>query len=71
MDAEDGGADIGHMTNAWPLSPAQARFADANETHHYCSALPDDGCVYMYATAKSGRNVGSSRPTAPNSNGNA
>ena len=52
MDAEDGGADIGHMTNAWPLSPAQARFADANETHHYCSALPDDGCVYMYRDGK-------------------
>ena len=36
------------MTTVWPLSPAQARFADANESHHYMSAVADDRCVYMY-----------------------
>ena len=24
----------------------------SRETHHYCSALPDDGCVYMYRDGK-------------------
>jgi hypothetical protein len=37
-----------HITNPWPLSAAQARFADANECRHYLSAVADDGCVYMY-----------------------
>jgi hypothetical protein len=37
-----------HITNPWPLSAAQARFADANECRHYMSAVADDGCVYMY-----------------------
>jgi hypothetical protein len=48
MDGTHRGADTDHMTDAWPLSPAQARFADANKSHHYISAVADDGCVYMY-----------------------
>jgi hypothetical protein len=41
-------ADTDHMTEPWPLSAAQARFAEANESQHYMSAVADDGCVYMY-----------------------
>jgi hypothetical protein len=48
MAATRSGVENEHMTNQWPLSAAQAAFADANEARHYMSGVADDGCVYMY-----------------------
>jgi hypothetical protein len=36
------------MINPSPLSTAQARFADAHESHEHSPAQAASGCVFMY-----------------------